>query len=403
MEQPEEPMDATELFDLYQELRGYVGWADADGEYLQGLKPLMEPAFVRIIDDFYDEIARHPNAVRVITGGDEQIARLKQTLRGWLADLFTGPYDAAFVMRRFAVGVKHVEIGLDQFYTNVSMSRIRGRLLEEIARASSLEKSEQDAAVRALNRIIDLDMAIIEFAYQREFAAREQQHERLATLGRVSAGIAHELRNPLNAVKTSVYYLLNASGAPVEKTQEHLERIDRQVGISDSVITALSRFAKLPFPKMLPVDLCELVDQTIEANPLPDNVELERNRPAETPCVAGDQEQLVIVLGNLIRNACDAMPDGGRLTLSGTERRTDSSPGRNRFDLLVTDTGCGIAPEDLPRIMEPLFSTKTRGLGLGLALAQAILERHDGDLSVNSVPGQGTTFTVTLNLAESQP
>lgn len=393
-------MDQPKLIELYGELREYVGWEERDPERLATLKPILEPSFDAIIDDFYDEVARHPNTVRVITGDDDQITRLKQTLRGWLSDLFSGPYDEQFVERRFCVGQRHVEIQLEQFYANVALSRIRGRLLEALAQHAPESIIERDAAIRALNRILDLDSAIIDVAYQREFAAREQRQQRMATLGRVSGGIAHELRNPLNAIKTSVYYLLNAPDAPAEKTREHLERIDRQVAISDNVITALSRFARLPVPTLRPVDLCDLVEQALDANPIPDNITLQRNRPETIPHVTGDQEQLVIVLGNLVRNACEAMPDGGELTISCQEIAPATKGEAGRFELSVTDTGYGIAPDIVPQIMEPLFSTKTRGLGLGLALAQAILKRHDADLSVASKPGDGTTFTMTLNLAE---
>lgn len=401
MDHSERQMNQSKLFELYRELRAYVGWDDADADRLAAIKPFLEPAFHGIIEDFYEEVARHPDAARVITGGNEQIARLKQTLRGWLSDLFSGPYDEEFVARRFRVGQRHVEIRLDQFYANVAMSRIRDRLLEALAECAPESVEDRDATIRSLNRILDLDMAIIDVAYQREFAAREQRQERLATLGRVSGGIAHELRNPLNAVKTSVYYLLNATDAPSEKVREHLERIDRQVAISDSVITALSRFARLPVPTLRPVDLCDLVEQTLDANPLPDNVELQQNRPESYPHVAGDQEQLVIVLGNLIRNACDAMPEGGRLTLTCQELDPDVAGSPARFALSVADTGCGISPDVLPQIMEPLFSTKTRGLGLGLSLAQSIMTRHDAELSVVSESGQGTTFTMTLNIVET--
>lgn len=393
-------MGQTNLFELYGELRAYVGWEVDDAERLAALKPILEPSFNAIIDDFYEEVARHPKTIRVITGGDDQIARLKQTLRGWLSDLFSGPYDEQFVERRFRVGQRHVEIGLEQFYANVAMSRIRMRLLEALAQHPPESIAERDAAIRSLNRILDLDSAIIDVAYQREFAAREQRQQRMATLGRVSGGIAHELRNPLNAVKTSVYYLLNAPDAPPDKTREHLERIDRQVAISDNVITALSRFARLPVPTLRPVDLCDLVEQALDANPLPDNVKLQTDRPDKFPHVTGDQEQLVIVLGNLIRNACEAMPDGGELTIACQETAPLADGEAGRFELSVTDTGSGIKPDILPQIMEPLFSTKTRGLGLGLALAQAILKRHDADLSVASKPGEGTTFTMALNIAE---
>ncbi|MBI1310334.1 hypothetical protein GC176_03425 [bacterium] len=398
-------MDPGQLFQLYQELQGYVGWDEADPGRIAAVREAVRPAFPSIIDDFYAEIVRHPTAARVITGGDRQIERLKKTLLTWLSDLFDGPYDEAFVVKRFRVGQRHVEIGLEAFYTQVALSRMRIKLIDEISQRTASSELEQLATVVALNRLLDLDMTIIEYAYQAEFTAREQRQERLLTLGKVAAGIAHELRNPLNAVKTSVYYLLNARTATEEKIREHLERIDRQVGISDGVITALSRFAKLPVPNVAPINLCDFVRKTLEVNPVPKNIELELDCQETLPHVSGDAEQLQIVLGNLIRNACDAMPDGGRLTLrahapagSTAGGETDQTP--DRFALSVTDTGCGIRPEDLKRIMEPLFSTKTRGLGLGLALARAIMDRHQGELSVSSLPGHGTTFTMMLNVAQ---
>ena len=398
-------MEPGHVFQLYQELQSYVGWEDADARRISAARDAVSPEFAGIIDDFYAQIVRHPSASRVITGGDEQIERLKKTLLTWLSDLFEGPYDEAFVLKRFRVGQRHVEIGLEAFYTQVALARMRVKLIESLGQRQQASEAEKQATVVALNRLLDLDMTMIEYAYQVEFTAREQRQERLLTLGKVAAGIAHELRNPLNAVKTSVYYLLNARNATEEKIREHLQRIDRQVGISDGVITALSRFARLPVPNVSPVDLCELVRQSLEVNPLPENVELELDCSDDVPHVSGDVEQLQIVLGNLIRNACDAMPDGGRLTLRGhaspgetTEMEADRSS--DRFALAVTDTGCGIRPEDLQRIMEPLFSTKTRGLGLGLALARAIMERHDGELNVSSLPGHGTTFTMVLNVAQ---
>ncbi len=397
-------MEPGHVFQLYQELQSYVGWEDADAQRIAAARDAVSPVFASIIDDFYAEIVRHPSAARVITGGDQQIERLKKTLLAWLTDLFNGPYDEEFVLKRFRVGQRHVEIGLEAFYTQVALSRMRVRLLEALGQRQVASEEDNLATIIALNRLLDLDMTMIEYAYQFEFTAREQRQERLLTLGKVAAGIAHELRNPLNAVKTSVYYLLNARNATDEKIREHLQRIDRQVGISDGVITALSRFARLPVPNVSTVELCGLVRQSLEVNPLPDNVELELDCPDNAPQVSGDAEQLQIVLGNLIRNACDAMPDGGRLTLNvhaaSTGPHEPAGGSSERFALSVTDTGCGIRPEDLQRIMEPLFSTKTRGLGLGLALARAIMERHDGELNVSSLPGHGTTFTMVLNVAQ---
>lgn len=392
-------VDVNQLFVLYRELQNYLGWDAADADRVAVARSVVEPAFTEIIDDFYDELAKHSGASRVITDGPQQVARLKKTLLGWLTDLFQGPYDLEFVSRRFQVGHRHVEIGLSAYYTQAALGRIRVKLQDHLAARWKGTDGEKYLALRALNKLLDLDMTIIEYAYQAEFAAREQQTERLVTLGKVAAGIAHELRNPLNAVKTSVYFLLNAVNPSSDKTREHLERIDRQVGISDGVISALSRFAKLPVPNLKPIDLCDFVNQTLEFNPLPENIELVLLPPGNAPIIAGDREQLQIVLGNLIRNACDAMPDGGRMTFQchPLPPADSSSDAPGRVALSISDTGCGMIPEILDRIMEPLFSTKTRGLGLGLALAQSITERHNGELTVESQPGEGTTFTLVLN------
>jgi signal transduction histidine kinase len=117
--------------------------------------------------------------------------------------------------------------------------------------------------------------------------------------------------------------------------------------------------------------------------------------PADLPAAQLDPEQMSIVLRNLLRNASDAMPQGGTLTITG--RATD-----NTLWLDVTDTGSGIAPEDIARVMEPLFTTKARGIGLGLAMARSITEKNNGDLSVISELGRGTTFTIELPVAVSR-
>ena len=226
---------------------------------------------------------------------------------------------------------------------------------------------------RALNKLLDLDLTIIEDAYQAEYAERLQRSERLATLGQVAGGVAHELRNPLNVVKTSVYYLLNARNPTPEKKAEHLLRIERHVTLADNVISALSSFARMPVPEMRPIGVEALVREVLEINPPGDEVEVVLESLPGLPHVLGDGDQLRIALGNLIRNARDAMPDGGRLTIQGCT--VDGA-----VEVSVIDTGLGIEAKDLARIMEPLYSTKARGLGLGLAIARSIVEKESGGL-----------------------
>src|SRR5688500_9347281 len=122
-------MDPDELYRRYQELQQYVGWREEDARRVRATASLLEPALPALIDDFYAQIELHPGARKVITGGAAQIARLKGTLLGWLRELLAGPYDRDYVARRWRVGWRHVEIGLDQVYTNVALSRLRGGLV----------------------------------------------------------------------------------------------------------------------------------------------------------------------------------------------------------------------------------------------------------------------------------
>jgi signal transduction histidine kinase len=388
----EAAMNSDDLYGRYQDLQRYVGWSPQDAERVQSLAGILAPFLPALIDDFYAEIDRHPDARKVITGGGAQVTRLKGTLLAWVRDLLGGPYDAEYVSRRWKVGWRHVEIGLDQVFTNVAMSRLRRGLLAALDQVH-LEPLAHALAVRqSLNTLLDLDLAIIEDAYQSEYTSRLQRGERLATIGQVAGGIAHELRNPLNTIKTSVYYLLNARSPVPAKVAEHLQRIERHVVVADGVITALSNFAKLPLPNMRPLEVAACVKDVLDLTPLPDNIQVDVQYPAALPRVLADPDQLRIVVGNLVRNAREAMSEGGRLTITA---RTVSDV----VELDVADTGAGIPPEQLPRIMEPLYSTKARGLGLGLAIARSILEKNRGSLRVASEPRRGTTFTVRLTAA----
>ncbi len=388
-------MNSQDLYSRFQELQEYAGWTEKDAQAIQSIAALLDPFLPGLIDDFYNEIQKHPNARKVITGGQQQIQRLKGTLLRWIRELLSGPYDEGYVERRWKVGFRHVEIGLDQVYTNMALSRLRRGLCASLQAVWQGSVADLLALRQSLNTALDLDLAIIEDAYQSEYLAREQRVERLAAIGQVAGGIAHELRNPLNVVKTSVYYLVNARNPVPAKVNEHLQRIERHVTSADNVITALSNFARLPVPTVAPFSLSECIRETLESTELPAKIEVTFDCPASLPSVLADQEQVRIVLGNIIRNARDAMPEGGVLTFQ-------ARPLMEWVEISVTDNGVGISPENMHRIMEPLYSTKARGLGLGLALARAILEKNRGSLRVTSELGKGSTFTLRLLAAGQQ-
>jgi two-component system sensor kinase FixL len=159
--------------------------------------------------------------------------------------------------------------------------------------------------------------------------------------------------------------------------------------MADNVITALNDFNKMPMPDVRPLEVASCLKECLELNPLPPGIQVNLDFPDSLPPILGDEHQLKIVFGNLIRNARDAMSDGGNLTIKARQNGS-------HIEVSVSDTGMGIAPADLGRIMEPLFSTKSRGIGLGLPIVRAILEKHNGFLDVASELKQGTTMTVRL-------
>src|SRR5208282_5215571 len=352
------------LFERYEELQRYVGWTELDARAIQSIAGRLEGAFHAIVVDFYEEIDRHHEARKVLSGGAAQVERLKISLLGWLSDLCSGNYDADYVQRRWRVGLRHAELGLDQVFCNVAMARVRSGLLDALARGWDREPAELQPAVLALNKLLDLDLAIIEDAYQTERLARQQQIERLAGLGQISAGVAHELRNPLNVIKTSVYFLLTARDPTAEKKAEHFSRIERHVELADGVISALSNFARMSAPQPRPFSVGACLREGL----------------------------IQIVFNNLFRNARESMSGNGRLTITGRSEGPF-------VEIDVTDTGPGIPPDQIARVMEPFFTTKAHGLGLGLAISRSIVERNQGELRVLSEPGSGSTFLVRLPAA----
>lgn len=378
-------------FERYQELRDYVGWTSEDAARMGCIQSLLRPHFPALIDDFCEEIRRHPEASRVLTGGSAQQARMEEQLLLWLGELFSGVYDREYVQRRWRVGLRHVDLGLNQIYTSASMARLRRGLQRALQQSWTGSMCDLLASLESLHSLLDLDLAIIQDAYQTEYLRRESSVQRLVTIGKVAGGIAHELRGPLNVIKTSVYFLREVSEASVPKRQSHLERIDRQLDVAAKVITALNDLARLPQPCMQDFQMEHCLTEAIELNPLSPSISLVWDFPDNGLTVQGARAQIDIVFGNLIRNAADAMPDGGRLELIGRYQEGVAT-------ILVRDSGKGITDDALPNIFEPLYTTKTKGIGLGLSIARDILTHHGGTISVVSQPNLGTTFTVCLPL-----
>lgn len=231
-----------------------------------------------------------------------------------------------------------------------------------------------------------------------ESLARLTERERLAALGAMSAGLAHEIRNPLGAIRGAAQFLTG-----VETDAESREFLDIIVEEVDRLNHVVSDFLDYSRPIRLesaPIDVGGVVRQTarlLEAGGLPAGVRLQLDLANPLPTLEADEEKLKQVFLNLARNALQALARGGTLTLSA---RLAEGPGirAHRPVLLISfqDDGVGIPPQNLPKLFIPFFTTRREGNGLGLAICQRLIEAHGGTIEVESQVGHGSTFTVRL-------
>jgi signal transduction histidine kinase len=244
-----------------------------------------------------------------------------------------------------------------------------------------------------------LQTTIKELESSREQLADAQeallQSEKMASMGQLAAGIAHEVNNPLGVVLMYAHLLLDECEAN-SKFREDLTMITEQADRCKKIVAGLLHFARQNKLVKHPADIRQLVDRAIRTIPFPSNVTCRFEHELADPVAEVDRDQVVQVLTNLVTNALAAMEFGGELTV-----RTEGDDISVKID--VSDTGTGIKPENLNKVFEPFFTTKQlgKGTGLGLAVTYGIVKMHNGDIRVRSNADSakgptGTTFTVTL-------
>jgi signal transduction histidine kinase len=214
-------------------------------------------------------------------------------------------------------------------------------------------------------------------------------------LGQLAGGVAHDLRNPLSVISSAVYYLKMVQSDAEDIVVEYLDMIDDEVRTADRIVSDLLDFARDKTVVPRAVDLDEVVAHVLDRKPPPQEIGLAIQISEHLPQVHVDSGHLKQILTNLITNAYQAMPDGGILSLR-------ASTVDKKVQLDVSDTGKGISPEHMEKIFEPLFTTKSRGIGLGLAICQKLIEVNQGDISVTSEEGAGSTFTITMPLYQEK-
>ncbi|MGE0867102.1 MAG: protoglobin domain-containing protein [Kofleriaceae bacterium] len=380
------------------ELFAYIGFDDLDVARLRVLHPVLHPFFPTIADRFYDAVWSDAKAAAVLTG-PEQIERLRVTLIDWMSTGLLGPFDDRFYEKRSRIGRRHVEIGLQHQYMFTAMNVVRSAYSDLIAKL--LPAAEAWSTMRSVNKLLDIELAIMVRHYQLDsderLLARERtiQADRINAVQTLAAGLAHEVRNPLNSAKLQLELLerrLRRAGddpkliEPGELARTEIKRLT-------ALLNDFLAFARPPELNTEQVDVATIVRQVTEL----ERISAERRGAALTlgRCPAQlvadvDAHKVHQIVLNLVRNAIEAVHARGRVVV---ELDFDAE----RFHVRVRDDGPGIADSVRGRIYEPFFSTKEGGTGLGMSIVHSLVTLHGGTIELET-SSEGTRFDIAIPL-----
>lgn len=384
----------TVLSETYEELKRYLEFDSRDEATLALALPPLEGHFAEIVELFYQRVMQVPAAAAVFAD-DAQVKRQKSTLCDWLRRFFSEPRNDAYLVRLNRIGRVHVSIGLPQRYVVAGFNILRSELGSHV---DALELGGASAIRRSIDKGLDLELAGLVESYAAAELERAQEAERrelderkhrLKATGILAAGLAHEIRNPLNGAQLHLTFLrrrIEQLGADSEVI-EAVDVASHEVKRVATLLTELLSFASPKPPELAKGDLSEVCRHAGEA--LADDcaaagVQLESTLP-EVPLEAWvDGPRVTEVVIGVLRNALEALLSSkcqgeGRIQLRAL-RLTDGPA------IEIEDNGPGVPSPDAP-IFEPFFTTKPSGSGLGLSIAHRLLHDHGGDLRFTSVPG----------------
>lgn len=405
---------------FFAEMKRYVGFTDEDARLLRSVAAAMERHFPGLSERFYNQIALHPDAAKVFTGGQAQIDRLKRTLQGWAHRLLVGPHDEDYAAERYNIGVRHVMVGLSQRYVISSMGLIRDHLQEALAGELRSDPSRLEATKRALDKILSLDLNLMCESYFQESIRvlsdvnrrLEQANLELAELSRVKteflATTSHELRTPLNSILGFTRLILDGLCETPEEERELLRDVVRSAEHQLSIVNDILDIAKIEAGKtrlnLEAVDLRSILTEAkavIALHAANKHLTLvDETEQASLPLVMGDLVRVKQVLINLVSNAVK-FTEQGWVTL-----RAQPHLERGYLEIEVQDTGVGIPPDKQTLLFEKFrqvdssFTRQHGGSGLGLAISRKMVEMMGGRIKLFSAGrGCGTTVTFSLPLS----
>jgi signal transduction histidine kinase len=379
-----------------EDLFAFVGFDDGDRARLRDLHPRIAPRFGAIANRFYDAVLATPGAAAVLSD-PEQVERLRIALVDWMSTGLLGPYDEQFHDKRTRIGRRHVAVGLAPHYMFSAMTVLRLAYQDSIAELYPAD--EALAVLRSVHKLLDCELAILvqhdELDTEAKLIARERRAraDRIVALQTMTSGLAHEVRNPLNAAMLQLELLerrlhrMADDRRLLEPTELARKEIERLTALLNEFLV----FARPPELQPHEHDVVAVVRQVVDlerATAEPRGVTLALDADPAQMLAEIDVAKVHQLVLNLVRNACEAASPGGHVT-AGV--RVDDA----RCLIRVSDDGPGIPEHIVPRIYEPFFSTKEGGTGLGMSIVHSLVSLHGGSIDLQTGP-RGTAFEVAI-------
>ncbi len=377
-----------------EDVFGYVGMSGDDLGRLVELHPVLAPRFAQVAERFYAAVFADPKTARILSG-PEQVERLRGMLIDWMSTGLLGPHDERFYEKRSRIGRRHVQIGLPQEYMFTAMNVVRLAYQEAIL----AELPAPAPYLAAVHRLLDVELAIMVRHYQLDSEAklvareRHAQADRIISIQTLTAGLAHEVRNPLNAAKLQLELLDR------RLRREHDDpRLTQPSALAGQEIERLTQllndFLAFARPPELNLDECDIaalahhICEVERAGAEARGASLELVVPTGPITARVDAAKVHQIVANLVRNAVEAVTANGQI-------RVMVETAEDEVIVRIEDDGPGIPLEVQGRIYEPFFSTKESGTGLGMSIVHSLVALHGGTITLDT-GAHGTRFDVTV-------
>ena len=371
-------------------LKRFVGFGPVDEDELASLRSIADARLPVLLERLAGLIDEHEEVRTVFSDPQVRSRRLGESVGAWLRNVLHGPWDDSYPGRREVVREAWIEQHLPQRFMVGIYDVARRWFTELCVQTHGADADRLVPALDAVSRALDLDLSLMLASSQDDLKSRIKRHERLAMIGELSAGIHHELKNPLAAISATVFALQERRTLQADpRARELLTRVMSNVKRANEIVNRMLSLTRVLDPALHRTSVESLVERALHHCRVPPGRRLTVDLDPTLPEIRVDSAHIEVVLLNLLENAFHACKEGGNVRVIGRTVNGDVQLG-------VTDDGVGVPASDIRRVFEPLFSTKPEGTGLGLALGRRLVEANGGGIALSSEVGKGTTVTLSF-------